>query len=189
MLAVKLKGTLIHYPRSLFRCFISSAGICKAKDLRRPLRILSIARKRVQRERIPVEVIFQIKDARKTCAGEFRFVPGAVCILMLGEPSSRAFGQRDRWVQLPQASQSMPMRSAKPCSCLCLSAQDRNKKEWIRRSRHRDSARSAANSRRAGNPDRTIAPLFQERAARRSFRKRNSRPSGRTRSRLAFDRA
>jgi len=33
------------------------------------------ARKRVQRKRISVEVIFQIKDAWKTCAGKFRFIP------------------------------------------------------------------------------------------------------------------
>jgi hypothetical protein len=33
------------------------------------------ARERVKRKRIPVEVIFQIKDARKTCAGKFRFIP------------------------------------------------------------------------------------------------------------------
>src|SRR5579862_6243485 len=32
------------------------------------------ARERVKRKRIPVEVIFQIKDARKTCAGKFRFI-------------------------------------------------------------------------------------------------------------------
>ena len=153
MLAVRLRGTLIHYPQCpLIRCFISSAGICKAKDLRRPLRMLSIARERVQRKRIPVQVILQVENARETRAGKFLFVPGTVFILVFGEPAQPRVRQPDR---------SGPTVASKPIrapgrlrsGALPFSFQRRVVigQESIRRSRHRDSAPSATNSRRAGN--------------------------------------
>src|SRR6266849_9462895 len=56
-------------------------------------RLIGIAREGVNREGIPVEVIFQIEDAGKTCAGEIRLAPGAVFPLLMDEIRN-GFGDR-----------------------------------------------------------------------------------------------
>ena len=56
-------------------------------------RLIGKPRKGVHRERIPVKVIFQVEDAGKTRAGEFRLAPGAVRLLAVNKIGN---GFRDR---------------------------------------------------------------------------------------------
>ena len=48
-------------------------------------RLICEAREGVNRERVPIEMIFQVKNIWKTRAGKFRLAPGAVCLLMVNE--------------------------------------------------------------------------------------------------------
>src|SRR5260370_6467056 len=48
--------------------------------LSRSLQLVAKARQRVQWERIPVQVVFQVENARKAGAGEFVFTPRAVVV-------------------------------------------------------------------------------------------------------------
>src|SRR4029077_10729667 len=50
-------------------------------------------RKGVERKRIPVEVIFQVENAGKPCAGKLRLIPGAVLALVLGKPLRGTFAR------------------------------------------------------------------------------------------------
>src|ERR1700728_78745 len=57
-----------------------------ADEFALPLAHVVIARESVQRERVAINVILQIKDAGKSRAGEFRFVPGSVFVLIRHQP-------------------------------------------------------------------------------------------------------
>src|SRR5262245_39198860 len=48
-------------------------------------RLICEARESVNRERVPVEMIFQVKNTWKTGAGEFRLAPGAVFLLTVNK--------------------------------------------------------------------------------------------------------
>src|SRR6202030_3442340 len=58
--------------------FVGSAGL------------VVVARQGVYRERIAIQVIFQIKDARETGASEIVFAPGAVFVLVANQIGNRA---------------------------------------------------------------------------------------------------
>src|SRR5690348_4961329 len=51
----------------------------------RAARLVGIARERIDWKGIPVEVVFQIKNARETRAGEIRLAPRAVLTLPVDE--------------------------------------------------------------------------------------------------------
>ena len=51
----------------------------------RAARLIGITRQRVHREGIPVEVVFQIKNARETGPREIRLAPGAIFMLLVDE--------------------------------------------------------------------------------------------------------
>src|SRR5438552_18390195 len=53
--------------------------------LMRTARLVGIARERIDWKGIPVKVVFQIKNARETGAGEIRLVPGAFLTLLVDE--------------------------------------------------------------------------------------------------------
>src|SRR5215468_5962217 len=48
-------------------------------------RLICEAREGVNRERVPIEMIFQVKNTWKTRAGEFGFAPRTVCLLTVNE--------------------------------------------------------------------------------------------------------
>src|ERR1700722_812106 len=57
-------------------------------------RQIVIARQRVEREGVSIQMVFKIKDARKPGAGKFGLVPGTVRILLLQEPGYGALNGR-----------------------------------------------------------------------------------------------
>src|SRR5215813_10980916 len=53
------------------------------------LGLIAESRQRIQRERIPVEVVLQIENAREARAGEIRFAPGAIAVLLRHQGRNR----------------------------------------------------------------------------------------------------
>src|ERR1700680_201053 len=53
--------------------------------LLRFLRLVAEACQRIERKRIPIQVIFQVEDAGKSCAGKFVLTPRAIGVLLLDE--------------------------------------------------------------------------------------------------------
>src|SRR5580704_12027645 len=92
-----------------------------ADELAPTLAHVVIARQGVQRKRVAINVILQIKDAGKSRAGEFRFVPGSVIVLIRHQPRN---GTLDAGIVRSahcEQSNDRPGRLT-PCSSLSLSA-------------------------------------------------------------------
>src|ERR1700680_1950865 len=60
----------------------------------RTLHLIAESRERIKRERIAVEVILQIKHARKSGAGKIGFAPRAIRILLVDQISDRLLNRR-----------------------------------------------------------------------------------------------
>src|SRR5580700_6684983 len=57
-------------------------------------RQIVVARQGIKREGVSIQMIFKIKDARKSGAGKFGLIPGTVRILLLQEPGYGALNGR-----------------------------------------------------------------------------------------------
>ena len=77
--------------------------------------MIGAARERIDGKRIPVQVIFQVKDPRETSAGEFRLAPGTVGLLAMDQVSYR-FGDRRIVGTSPREQANQPPSSLRSCA-------------------------------------------------------------------------
>src|ERR1700722_15272771 len=73
-------------PKSAVRC----DSAIPRQEFAPALAHVVVARKGVQRKRVAIDVILQIKDAGKSRAGKFVFVPGSVFVLIRHQPGNGA---------------------------------------------------------------------------------------------------